>query len=309
MVARRAGGLLGKTRRRNQTEAMESPGGATDSERSIAVDERSGVLHPGNLERYGARWFQADPDIAEVVENFWHVHWRFDPGETIPQQIIATPGITLSIEEGHVPARLVITGVYREAWRRDITGWGDVLGIRLRPAGLAVVSDLAPAAVADATLPVTAFLDDRLSAMMTHIAGAADPAAQVEAATGLIRDALRERPLGPEQRLANAVVAELTERVHTRTGPTLAERFGVSERTIQRALQRTLGQGPKWVSRWVRLQEVARRLSMDPDADVAAVAAELGYSDQAHLVNDFRAAVGTTPGAYGRSLRRLTGGA
>jgi AraC-like DNA-binding protein len=41
---------------------------------------------------------------------------------------------------------------------------------------------------------------------------------------------------------------------------------------------------------------------------VAAVAAELGYSDQAHLVNDFRAAVGSTPGAYVRALRRLTGG-
>jgi AraC-like DNA-binding protein len=284
------------------------PGGTRAGERSIAKDERSGVLHPANLERYNARWFAPHPDIAEVVEHFWHVRWRLDPGETIPQQIIAAPAITLSIEEGDVPARLVVTGVYGRAWSRDIRGWGEVLGIRLRPAGLAVLSDLTPDAVADATLPVTKALDAPLHAMMAAVAEGAAPTTQVDAATDLIRNALRQRPLGAEQRLANAVVAELTARVHTRAGSTLAERFGVSERTIQRALQRTLGQGPKWVSRWVRLQEVARRLAVDPDADVSAVAAELGYSDQAHLVNDFRAAVGTTPGAYGRSLRELTGG-
>lgn len=267
------------------------------------------MLHPANLERYGARWFAPDPSIAEVVDHFWHVRWRLDAGEIIPQQIIAAPAVTLSIEEGDVPARLVITGVHGRAWMRDIAGSGSVLGIRLRPAGLAVLSELTPTAIADATLPVTAALDGRLHPVMAQIAEAPDPAAQVETATARIREALLDRPLGAEQRLANAVVAELTERVHSRAGAPLAERFGVSERTIQRALQRSLGQGPKWVSRWVRLQEVARRLAVDPDADAATVAAELGYSDQAHLVNDFRVAVGTTPGAYGRSLRRLTGGA
>ena len=289
---------------------MEStPRPDSQPERVISAKERSGVLHPANLERYGARWFAPDPDIAEVVENFWHVRWRLEPGETIAQQIIAAPAITLSIEQGDVPAPLVITGVYGSAWMREITGSGKVLGIRLRPAGLAVVSDLQPAAIADATVPVTEALDARLSALLAGIGNASDPRDQVEAATARIRMALRERPLRAEQRLANAVVAELTDRVHSRAGSSLAERFRVSERTIQRALQRTLGQGPKWVSRWVRLQEVARRLSDDPEPDVAAIAADLGYSDQAHLVNDFRAAVGTTPGAYRRSLRDLTGGA
>lgn len=43
----------------------------------------------------------------------------------------------------------------------------------------------------------------------------------------------------------------------------------------------TLGQGPKWVSRWIRLQEVARILSTTPNPDVAALAVDLGYTDQA----------------------------
>jgi AraC-like DNA-binding protein len=37
------------------------------------------------------------------------------------------------------------------------------------------------------------------------------------------------------------------------------------------------------------------------------VAAELGYSDQAHLIREFRAAVGTTPAAYAAAQRRSPG--
>jgi AraC-like DNA-binding protein len=38
--------------------------------------------------------------------------------------------------------------------------------------------------------------------------------------------------------------------------------------------------------------------------DWAAVAVELGYSDQAHLVRDFTAAVGTPPARYAREASR-----
>jgi proline iminopeptidase len=51
----------------------------------------------------------------------------------------------------------------------------------------------------------------------------------------------------------------------------------VSERTIQRALRVTLGRGPKWVSRRIRLQEVARALASEATPDLAALTTELGY--------------------------------
>jgi AraC-like DNA-binding protein len=277
----------------------------TPPRRAIDASERSGVVHPENLARYAATWIEPAREVAEVVDRYWTVRWRMEPAEVIPQRILTLPAVTLSIEAGDVPAPLVVTGVHRVAWQRDIAGWGEVFAIRLRPAGLAVLSDLEPAAIADATLPVTSALDARLHSLLVQVAAVAGDEQRARAADRAIAERLARHPLRPDGRIANAALDELTHAVRSRVGSELTQRLGRSERSIQRALKSTLGQGPKWVARWVRLQEVTRVLSLDTAADMARLAAELGYADQSHLLNDFRDAVGMTPGAYLRSMRAL----
>lgn len=276
-------------------------------DRPIGADERTGVLHPRNLDRYQARWFEPDAAVRDVVDHYWQVTWRLEDGEAIPQRIIDLPAITLTIEEGDVPAPLVATGVHRRAWQRRITGTGSVFGIRLRPAGLRVVSDLEPTRLADATLAVTRELDRRLHELLTDIGTYATPDERVRAADAALRVRSAARPATSDALLANTVLDELRSRVHARTGPSLAQTFDVSERTLQRALSTTLGRGPKWVSRRIRLQEVARVLADEAaDPDLASLAHALGYTDQAHLTRDFREVAGITPGAYRRELSAPT---
>lgn len=265
------------------------------------------MLYPRNVERFAATWLDPHSSVADVVDRYWHVAWNLPAGEHIDQRIIDHPAVTLTIESGDVPAPLVVTGVQGGAWRRRITGWGSVFAIRLRPAGLAVVSDLAVSDLADATTPVTPALDPRLHRLLETIQLSTDTSARARAADTAIAALLEERPLDAEQKLANAVLVELADRVRRRTGTTLAARFGVSDRAVQRALARTVGHGPKWVARRVRLQEVARVLSTDASAELADLAVRLGYADQSHLSNDFRSVVGLTPGAYQRSLRAAYG--
>lgn len=277
-----------------------------DRARPISVSERSGVLYPQRLSRYAAGWIAPDPAVSAVVDQYWHVSWSLEAGERLDQPIIDLPAVNVTIEDGDVPAPLVVTGLHGRAWRRVIRGTGQVFAIRLRPAGLAVLSDLAPMQVADATLPLTMSLDSRLHKLMSDIAASSDPAERAHAADRLIRQMLLKRPLTPAGLLANDVMDELGERLHSRTGTTLAVRFARSERTIQRACMGALGHGPKWLSRRVRLQEAARALAIRPDEDLAVLAAELGYTDQSHLTRDFRTATGITPGAYRRASDQLT---
>ncbi|MEV4660038.1 helix-turn-helix domain-containing protein [Micromonospora sp. NPDC049301] len=268
----------------------------TNTPRPIGLADRSGVLHPENLARYSATTHEAGAAVAPLVDHFWTVAWNLPRGERIEQQIITDPAVTLTVEAGHVPAELVVTGVHGRAWTREIAGWGTAFAIRLRPAGLAVVSDLTPEAIADRTLPVVPELDARLHALMRAVAGATGVESRIARATALIGEMAAERPLTPRQLLANEVVAAIVRGDPLPAGP--------SGRTVQRALRETIGRGPAWVRRWVRLQEVARQFATNGAACAAEIAARLGYADQSHLVNDFRSAVGTTPGEYLRTLRR-----
>lgn len=274
-------------------------------DRPISVAERSGVPYPQRLARYAAGWISPDPAVSAVVDQYWHVSWTLDAGEHLDQPIIDLPAVNLTIEEGDVPAGLVVTGVHSRAWRRVIRGSGQVFAIRLRPAGLAVLSGSAPAQVADATVPLTAALDPDLHALMSRIADCPDPAERALAADREIAQLLSVRAPSPAGALANKVMDELLGRGGGATGASLAGRFSLSERTIQRACMESLGHGPKWLSRRIRLQDVARALVLRPDEELGVLAADLGYTDQSHLTRDFRTATGITPDAYRRASARL----
>lgn len=272
----------------------------------IRADERSGVLEPANLTRFDAGWIDPDPGVGGILDRYWHVRWRLRPNEVIDQRIIDFPAITVSIEQGAVPAPFVVTGLHSRAWNRRITGSGSVFALRLRPAGLAVLSDLTPQQLADRTVPLTRALDPRLYECVADIAGVGSPADRARRCNQAVRARLQERPLTPELELANQVLDELSARIRSRTGDLADQQFGVGERTIQRALRATVGRGPKWISRRLRLQEVVRALSNGGDVDLAGLAAGLGYADQAHLTSDFRGVAGLTPGSYLRRLRAFT---
>jgi len=262
--------------------------------------ERSGVLNPENLPRYGAQRYPASPALAHVVEHFWSVSWSFRPGISYDQRILQSPCINITIEEDAQGRRFMVTGLYRRAWLRALSGKGSAFGIRFRPAGFRLLTGLNPRDFLDTTLPVPARAPAALHSVLERIAAEG----RVEQ-RALIADA-ELAAIAPEPDrdalLANAIVDELVANLRLRTGPGLAERFGINERTVQRVLNRTVGRGPKWISRWTRLQEVVRTLSFAPNYDMATLAAELGYADQAHLIKDFRLAVGQTPGAYLRSI-------
>ncbi|MFD1713391.1 helix-turn-helix domain-containing protein [Amnibacterium flavum] len=273
----------------------------------VEPGERSGVLHPDNLARYDAQWIPPAADLAEVVDQYWHVSWSLGTGEELDQRIIDLPAVTATVEEGDVPAPLAVTGVQSGAWRRTIRGSGRVFAIRLRPAGLAVVSDLTVQEVNDRTVALNETTDGRLASLTRAVAAEYSPASRARAADVAIRLLLLERPPARSGLLANRIMDELRGDLRKRAGSLLAEQLAVSERTIQRALISTVGHGPKWVIRRIRLQEVARALVLRPSEELAAVAVELGYTDQSHLTADFRSVTGLTPGAYRREVARLTG--
>ena len=78
----------------------------------------------------------------------------------------------------------------------------------------------------------------------------------------------------------------------------LAERLGVSPRTLRRRCVSAIGYGPKTLERVLRFRRAMGLIrARVPLADIAGLA---GYADQAHLTNEFQRLAGTTPGQLSR---------
>ena len=78
----------------------------------------------------------------------------------------------------------------------------------------------------------------------------------------------------------------------------LSATFGVTVRHFRRAFAETVGVGPKQFARIVRFQRAAR--IAQSGASWTEVAHQAGYYDQAHMIREFRALTGTTPGKFSK---------
>ena len=80
----------------------------------------------------------------------------------------------------------------------------------------------------------------------------------------------------------------------------------MSPRQLERLFSERVGISPKLFLRIVRFQEVVRATrSGRRDLGWAALAAEHGFYDQAHFINDFKAFVGRTPADWNISDNSL----
>lgn len=78
----------------------------------------------------------------------------------------------------------------------------------------------------------------------------------------------------------------------------VADRLGQSSRTFTRRFSAQVGIAPRRFARVRRLQRILRAARRTAAPDWSALAAQHGFTDQPHLVHDFRDLAGITPSAY-----------
>lgn len=242
------------------------------------------MLYPERLPRFTR--LSPGEAAAELVEWYWIPQWDLPEGAESRQALLPYPAANLVVE----PDGVTLWGVTTRAGERVLRGSGWAVGALLRPAALLHLST-APADLADRHIA----LDE--PAMQSAVAAAMpDP----QAAVDVVETWLVERVgvLTPEARLANAMAGLLMTDPAILRLDDAAERLRVSARTLQRLAHRSVGLPPAAMIRRRRLQEAAQRVRDDPHATLAQIAADLGYADQAHLANDFRAVLGLTPSDY-----------
>lgn len=146
------------------------------------------------------------------------------------------------------------------------------------------------------------------SELLDRLLGAADWEARFQALDAFI--ARRTPPRGAVPRAQSHAGMAWAWRELRATGgrariESLAARLGWSRSRLSREFRAQVGLPPKTVARIIRFADVRCRLEAEP-VRWADVAYDCGYSDQSHLIRDFRELAGTTPTDF--LARRVAGG-
>lgn len=266
-----------------------------DSDRPAPGPVARGVLAPGaGGERFQLELRHPSPRLAEVVEHYWSVRWSIPAGERHPQHTLPHPCAHLVAEAGGAEIYGVVTGRFT----RLLEGAGRVAAIKFRPAAFRLFLRRPMSEITDRRIPIADVFGQDGETFARRLHATADMEDAVATAEAFLTERLP--PADPETALFNGVVARIqADRAITRV-ETVARIAGMGTRTLQRMFADRIGVTPKWVIQRYRLQDAADRLGADQHVDLAALALELGYFDQAHLARAFRAIVGRPPAAYQR---------
>ena len=251
------------------------------------------MLYPARLPTFDR--IPAPEAVAQLVRWFWIPEWQIDPGRSSRQHLIAFPACNLVVE----PDGVGLAGPTTRSSYRDLTGTGWAVGALLRPAAVPhLAAD--PAVLRDSYRPVELpVLHERVAAAMR---GPGDRPARHRGAVDAFAAWLAGTVPPPDREalLANALAEAIDSDPAIRTVEDAAVRLRVSVRSVQRLAYRYVGLPSLTMIRRRRLQEATERLRTEPDTTLATVAADLGYSDHAHLANEFRSVLGLTLSAYRR---------
>jgi AraC-like DNA-binding protein len=200
----------------------------------------------------------------------------------------------LRVFEGGRQGDLTVAGPRTRALFKHATGVAQVITLQFKPGWSAPLLGVAASALTDRLVPLQDIWGRAGGTLCERLLEARSVPEVLDRLSRAIALRAHQSFEPASARLARRAV-RLLEGDEVRV-ERVAARLGVTARHLRRAFTESIGIGPKDFARTIRLQRAVRRAATSQDW--VRIAADAGYYDQAHLIADFRALVGLTPGAF-----------
>jgi AraC-like DNA-binding protein len=264
-------------------------------------DPPRGVLKTAvaDRERYRHERYHPSPDLEPYVEHYWLVEWDLrgqtpERAETLPH-----PSVHM-IFEGDGKSR--ISGAARAKFSRLLEDKGSVFAVKFTPGGFYPFVRVPVSRFADMTKSLRDVFGAEGDDLDRAVLAESTPLPRINLIEDFLRS-LKPKLDGNVQLVTDIVYSVAKDRAILKVED-LVDRHELNKRTLQRLFIRYAGVSPKWVIQRYRLHEAAEQLGSGTPISQAELALNLGYSDQAHFVRDFRTLVGVSPAAYAKAARQ-----
>lgn len=182
-------------------------------------------------------------------------------------------------------------GINDRAFCSESAG-NPVFGIRFYPWSAALFSDSDLSGTRNAFFPAEEYFGKPVAVLCERLPFTKTLAQRAKAAESELLKKINLSRENPD--FLNTVFYILENMGQARISE-LSRYAAVSEKTLERLFRSSAGLSPKALSSLVRYQLLYRKILFSPDYSLLDAVEEFGYTDQAHLLNDFKKRHGMTP--------------
>jgi AraC-like DNA-binding protein len=185
--------------------------------------------------------------------------------------------------------RVSLVGVTDQTVRRPTASESALFGMRLKAGAIRALFEIPASEVSNKTVPI----EDLPSILARDLTDAVKHSVSREGAISQVRDILSKRCAGETR---PKWLGYGLSRIESQSVSSASASLNISERQLHRLFLREIGIGPARLKRVVRLQRTidAMRCRVD-HADLAGMAIDMGFTDQAHMSHEIKALTERTP--------------
>lgn len=196
--------------------------------------------------------------------------------------------------EGFAFRDIILSGLRSSFMQVLPTGYFDIVGLRFRLFGFSDLFGVPAVEISNANVALTDVLGHDSLGLRERLHATPDPLLRLALLEGWLLDRVAKRGTTSDIRLWNRIEQRIRQRKIS-SGDGLAALFGYSyKHTLQLFTQRA-GLHPKTIGRIYRFNCLLAALRESPGESQAALAYHCGYSDQSHMIREFRQFTGFTP--------------
>ena len=219
----------------------------------------------------------------EIIFNLGEGHWQTAAGNTPPIELW-----------GQITQPLPIRSI----------GRNTMMGIRFLPHGAALFLDAKADDFNNQVIDYSAVAGKQAAELHQRLLEANTEPERIHFIETFLLTTLEERTKKSGQKLniVNDVMRELRHKEAIENIDTIASRYGISSRYLQKLFLQYTGLTPKLYSKIHRFQH-SLRLVTKKDTPLTSIAYDCGYFDQSHFIREFKSFTGHTPSSYFRSIQ------
>lgn len=251
----------------------------------------------------------APPDeISHLVLSFWEFTVSGDARAPILHEIFPDGCVSLFYHrnENFNIRKISLTGLHSESIKAPVFAKDVYWGMRFSPAACARVLRSNPAKFQT----VRACEAIEFPHLTENLLEKLDGCRNFAEAISVYKERLKELSFKPED--FDEKIARAIEIIEENNGEIkiagLAAALDLSARQLERRFKNISGLTPKQYARARRLRATAVSLVENEKLNWATLAAEMGFTDQSHLVHEFVSVTGRSPNSFAEKVKQIEHG-